>query len=600
MAIHLLDDITIRRIAAGEVVDRPASVVKELVENALDAGASHVRVVLADGGRARIRVIDDGHGMDAADAELCLQRHATSKIQSLEDLYQSFSLGFRGEALPSIASVTRFSLVTRPPDQELGTRIEVEDGVTSVVGPVAAPVGTDIDCRSLFHAVPVRRKFLRAAGTELTHCQAVLDWLALARPDVGFELVHDDRTLLRCPPEQTLAQRARAVLGPVARGLMPIDETHGEVQLSGLVAPPGRHLASARKALHLFVNGRYVTDKLVRKGVLEAYRTFLPKGRYPLVVLDVRLAPDRVDVNVHPHKVEVRFVDGRAVVEALERGISRALAQHGVKRELGARTVRPAERSQLVLGEEPALPAHPDDDAVARPVVEAPVLDEDDWLPTERPPLTDDAVETVLPWLADVPSEPRVEAVQLAKPVEVEVEAVPEGEVRTWRPIGTVGALWLCEDQGALVVIDPVAVAQRLLLSRWRAAPTPRRRLVPLVVDVDADTVAWLQQGRGALAEMGIELGGSEGVALSGLPDCLGALAPERLLEEAALGLAHGEQGAVLQARICALGAPPEDDPLSQRTALASLSEVRVPEEGLLPLYGRLDRAALRAVLEER
>ena len=327
--IHLLDDTLANQIAAGEVIERPAAVLKELAENALDAGATRIDIDLLEGGRRLLRVRDDGSGMSRADAQLSLQRHATSKLQTKEDLFNISSYGFRGEALPSIAAVSRFSLLTSEPGALIGTRIEVDGGRTVTVEDAGAPTGTTVEVRDLFWNVPARRKFLRRDATEQAHSLEALLRLALPRLDAGFTLRENDRVLLRMAPGQTLAQRAEEALGREVRGrLFEFDATVRGVRAHGLGASPDVAHGSA-KAVWLFVNGRAVRDRSLLHAVLRAYGEVLPHGRYPAALVFLEVPPSEVDVNVHPAKSEVRLADARAAYEAISRGLSVQLAPGG-------------------------------------------------------------------------------------------------------------------------------------------------------------------------------------------------------------------------------------------------------------------------------
>jgi DNA mismatch repair protein MutL len=319
--IQILPDGVVNRIAAGEVVERPASVVKELVENSLDAGATRIEVELAGGGRSLVRVTDDGIGMDGDDAVLALERHATSKIRSADDLQQLSTLGFRGEALPSIAAVSQFTMSTCADPDAGGVRVTVDGGRILAVEPLARARGTSIEVRQLFHNVPARRKFLYTPETELRHASETVWSTALARPDVAFVLRHGARTLLDVPHAADEADRLHALLkgrstGPVHR----FEGTGGEVSVSGLLASGG----GQRSQLFLLVNRRAVRDRLLVGAVLRALR----EGglRSARVVLFVDLPPDGVDVNVHPAKAEVRFARSRAVFAVVEAAVRRGVA----------------------------------------------------------------------------------------------------------------------------------------------------------------------------------------------------------------------------------------------------------------------------------
>ena len=315
--IKLLPDELANQIAAGEVVERPVSVVKELVENSIDAGAKKVFVSVEEGGRRLVRVTDDGCGMNRHDAALALTRHATSKIRSVEELHAIATLGFRGEALPSIASVSHFTLTTRPHDEVAGTRATVEGGVVSVQD-AGCPVGTTIEVRDLFHNVPARLKFLRTVGTEMGHIGGVLTSFALCYRDVHLRLLHNGKQVADYPPEQDTRGRIYSVLGAeTCRRLYEV-YLDGDAFVSGFIAEPTFHRADAQ-GLYLFVNGRVVRERTVLRAVANAYGNMLDRGRYPHGVLWVQVPPGEVDVNVHPTKSEVRFVRSGHVYESVLR-----------------------------------------------------------------------------------------------------------------------------------------------------------------------------------------------------------------------------------------------------------------------------------------
>jgi DNA mismatch repair protein MutL len=332
MMIRLLPDHLVNQIAAGEVVDRPASVVKELVENSLDAGASRIRVVLEEGGRRSIRVTDDGDGMTRDELALALQRHATSKIASLEDLERVATMGFRGEALPSIASVARLDLASRHASEEHGWMVRVRRGEVSAAEPAALQSGTRVDVEDLFYNVPARRKFLRAERTEFSQVDLLLRRFALARFDVGFELEHNGKNVSSLPPaagEAEQERRLQRVMGAeFLDHVIRIDEERGGIGLSGWVAEPRYNRAQADRQF-FFVNGRAIRDRLVAHAVRSAFQDVLYHGRHPAFVLFLELPPEAVDVNVHPQKQEVRFRDSRTVHDFLYSALHRALASAG-------------------------------------------------------------------------------------------------------------------------------------------------------------------------------------------------------------------------------------------------------------------------------
>ena len=329
MPIRVLPGELVDQIAAGEVIERPASVVKELIENSLDAGASRIEVDVERGGIGLIRVRDDGRGIEGEELPLALARHATSKISSLDDLEAVTTLGFRGEALPSIGSVSRLRILTRAASADRGAEIAVNGSELAAVKPAAHPTGATVEMRDLFFNVPARRKFLKSEATELGHIARLIERLALSRFDVSFRLRHGTRVLLDVPAldgEGTELGRLAEVLGPeFAEGAVAVSHAAGPVMLSGWAGLPTRSRAQPDQQFW-FVNGRSVRDRLLMNAVRLAYRDVLYHGRYPAYVLYLTLDPKLVDVNAHPGKLEVRFRDSRQIHEFVFRALERALA----------------------------------------------------------------------------------------------------------------------------------------------------------------------------------------------------------------------------------------------------------------------------------
>jgi DNA mismatch repair protein MutL len=327
MRIRRLSEGTVNRIAAGEVIERPASVVKELVENAIDAGASEIDVVFRGGGKSLIRVSDDGIGMAPDDLALAVERHATSKLAD-DDLVDIRYLGFRGEALPSIAAVSRLQIASRPRGADMAHVIAVEGGVQTPPRPAALSRGTEIDVRDLFFATPARLKFLKADRTETAEAAEVVRRMALARPEIGFAFVSEERRLVDVPKGETEEARLRRILGAEFAGnAVPFDLTREDVRVRGFAGLPTWSRAQGTQQ-YVFVNGRSVRDKLLSGAVRGAYADLMPAGRFPALVLFVTCPTDRVDVNVHPAKAEVRFRDG---------GLVRALVVGAIRDALGRR-----------------------------------------------------------------------------------------------------------------------------------------------------------------------------------------------------------------------------------------------------------------------
>ena len=350
MTIQLLPDHLINQIAAGEVVDRPSSVVKELVENSLDAGARRIKVQLEQGGKRAIRVVDDGLGMERDELAVALQRHATSKIASLDDLERVATMGFRGEALPSIASVARLDLASSQGSGQHGWSVKVRRGDISEPEPDPVQTGTRVSVEDLFYNVPARRKFLRADRTEFSHVDQLLRRFALARFDVGFELEHNGKTTSALPPaleESGRTGRLQRVMGrEFLEHVINIDEERGGIALTGWVAEPRYNRAQADRQF-FFVNGRAVRDRVIAHAVRSAFQDVLYHGRHPAFVLYLDVPPEAVDVNVHPQKHEVRFRDARMVHDFLFSSLHRALA------DAGAGAMRPGS------GLEQGIPAGP-------------------------------------------------------------------------------------------------------------------------------------------------------------------------------------------------------------------------------------------------
>src|SRR5262245_61893735 len=324
--VRRLASALIDQIAAGEVVERPASVVKELIENALDAGATRLRVELRDGGCAWIAVTDDGTGMTPENARLALERHATSKLAQLEDLARIASYGFRGEALPAIAAVSGLRLRTRSAADETGFELCVEGGVRRSERAVGAPVGTRIEVSELFGNIPARRKFLKSPTTEWSHAADWIARIALAQPAVHFDVTRDGRLAWSWPAVSDPLDRVAAVLGErEAEALQAVDASEGRVRTHGWVSRPDRHRSNL-SGVYLFVNGRPVRDRVLQHALVDCYRDVLPRGRFPSAVLFVDLPLEAVDVNVHPAKWEVRFADARAahgwIGEAVRSGLA--------------------------------------------------------------------------------------------------------------------------------------------------------------------------------------------------------------------------------------------------------------------------------------
>lgn len=456
--IALLSEDLINKIAAGEVVERPASVVKELVENAVDAQARNIHVSLREGGLSFISVSDDGHGMGPEDARLAMSRHATSKLKDVDGLLQIQTKGFRGEALPAIASVSRFSLTTAEKGASVGTRLFVEGGSWGPVDEVAATQGTTITVEDLFYAVPARRKFMRREQTELSHAEEALIRIALAHPDIGFFLTHEERELFSSPAcNHDMKERIAATLGKQAYPhLVPVDERWLGIRVHGFVATAEYTLPTAR-GLYCFVNQRYIRDRGLNHAVQRGYLDTLPPGRQPVVVLFLEIDPSAVDVNVHPQKLEVRFTDSKGIYDAVYATVSKAIraATKGHQEEtLGV--------SELLPGAQYAM-------AVDRFLTRAQADVSNFNRPTHEEHLTSPTI-----W-----AEIGGKSLGFGQARPGLNDAQPKGFFRSLQFLGVLGkTFWVCEAEGGtLVVVDPHAARERLLLNElWQGNSIPSKQ----------------------------------------------------------------------------------------------------------------------------
>jgi len=509
------------QIAAGEVVERPASVVKELVENAMDAGATRVRVDIESGGVARIRVADDGTGMAEEDARLALERHATSKIAALEDLGRITSFGFRGEALPSIASVSRFTMATRLRGADEGVELTVKGGGEAKVRPVGCAVGTQVDVSDLFFNVPARRKFLKATSTESGHVGEVIALAALASPAVAFTLVRDGRVAREINRAGSREERVRQVVSEDR--LEACTRERGPLRIEAYLAPPERARAGA-VALYVFVNGRPVKDRLLTRSIAQAYGSVLEPGRYPVGVVYLELPPDLVDVNVHPQKAEVRFADARGIMDALTRELHTALAQAF---SLPAFATGPSWRNP---GWSPA--SAPGQGPLPEPSRVHGAMDDrgaDPWqLRAPASPTAPQAYaipEAVASSLGDSAGDPLFGRASFY------------GQLRF---VGQIRATFLvAEGPDGLYILDQHAAAERVTFERFRADYTNRRvasqrLLIPEVVTLTPTEHALLEEHEADALSLGLEVRILSGnaVAVHGVPKILTRAHPERIVRD--------------------------------------------------------------------
>lgn len=534
--VQKLSDELANQIAAGEVVERPASVVKELIENALDAGATKVTVEIEHGGTLLVRVTDDGEGMTAEDALLATERHATSKIRELADLFRLGTFGFRGEALPSIASVSRLVLRTRTRDATEGTEIEIMGGRAPVVRPAGGAIGTTIEVRELFFNVPARRKFLKATATESAHVGDVILGAALARHDVTFKLARDGRVVREYLRSTTRSERAKVTTpGETLSHAM---AEHGPLRIEAMLAPPERARTGAT-GLSLLVNNRPVRDRVLARAVAHAYGSVLEGGRYPVGVVWLDLPHELVDVNVHPQKAEVRFTDARGIFDAITRQLHDVLAQAYGLPELGG---NPYARAAIAARTAEAMRA------AEAPGVALPGMTTryEPPPPFDARPLPDTNLFSGSAVLAAslFPDLPVAE--KAAGPI---YASVTEGDLfarkaayGALRFVGQMRATFLvCEGEDGIYVLDQHAAAERVTFDRLRRAYADRslamqRMLVPEVVELPPLEVAMLEEAADEVGRLGVEVRavGDSAVAVHAVPALLARAQPARIIRDLA------------------------------------------------------------------
>lgn len=502
--VRLLSDTLASQVAAGEVIERPSSVVKELVENGIDAGARSIEIMIKRGGISLIRVTDDGSGMDRDDALLCLERHATSKIRTAADLVTVATLGFRGEALPSIASVSRFRLTTREQEAVAGTEVLVAGGKIEIVRDGGEAPGTQIEVRSLFYNLPARRKFLRSENTETRNIEHQLNLQAIGHPEVAFSLVRDERIVFQLPATKTLRDRVRDLMGSelVAR-LLEVEPGKGKLRVSGFIGQAGVSRAS-RAQQFVFVNGRAIESPVIGAALKEGYHTALMKGQFPVTFLFVELDPAEVDVNVHPAKREVRFRDPAGVREAVVAAVRRTL-----------------ESDRESWQEQFRAPA-PTDPAFVRPAEAV--------TPRFAPPPADERQSSF-----PVGVEPTPVTTRRSSPNEPAQSAASQFQI-----LGVLNKLYvLMENAEGLVLVDQHAAHERILFEELRrrmeehGVPS-QRLLLPQVIELAPRDAEWIERNLATLQKMGlgVEEFGRHTFKLESLPPFLSGADPGRLLQD--------------------------------------------------------------------
>ncbi|MGB5093802.1 MAG: DNA mismatch repair endonuclease MutL [Parvibaculum sp.] len=536
--IRRLSEATINRIAAGEVVERPASAVKELVENAIDAGARHIDIIIAGGGRDMIRITDDGCGMTAQELALAVERHATSKMamdaQGREDLHDISTLGFRGEALPSIGAVARLSIVSREREGASAHRINVEGGHVGPVEPAAGVAGTRIEVRDLFYATPARLKFMKGERAETMAVSEIVKRLAMAHPGIAFSLTASERNMLRLedelPGPQGRLTRLAAIMGrDFAANALAIDALREGVTLTGFVGLPTYNRGTAKDQF-LFVNGRPVRDKLLVGAVRGAYADFLARDRHPAVALFVEIDPHEVDVNVHPAKTEVRFRDAGLVRGLIVGALRHALHEAGHR---AATTVAGATLDALRPGLSPA----PDDTTSHAPARQGFAEGRSEWQGS----------------FADIARSARVETDAPSTLPQAQGDAPPLGVAR-----GQLHETYvIAQTADGIVIVDQHAAHERLVYERMKKAMaaqgvTRQILLIPEIVELDEGDAERLAGRAGELAELGFVLEGfgAGAIIVREVPAIFGRLDVAALVRDLADDLSEMDEALSLRERL--------------------------------------------------
>lgn len=583
-AVRLLDTNTANQIAAGEVVEKPASVVKELVENALDAGADKIEVTIFAGGTEYIRVTDNGCGMSEADAKMAVLRHATSKLTKAEDLLSLNTLGFRGEALPSIASVSNFTLLTRPESEEFATSVHIDGGETTEVTASGGSTGTTVIVENLFFNVPARRKFLKTVSTEGRYISELLTRLALSRPDVRFKLVNNDKEVLSTPGDGDLEHAIRALYGKnVAENLLEVSLNDPKVRISGFIGKPTL-LKGTRQWQTFFVNGRCIGSKMLSKAMDHAYQSQIPKSGFPFAVINLKVDTASVDVNVHPQKSEIKFSDDSLIYKAMYKALTDALTKPMSAQKTQVTLLPDSELNVFVkpqpqavsvpVAPEPQVkpayqPQQPVFKSSAEPIFKTPERNEEqpaaeELLVNEQQPVPTvkkEQAEQQTMWQpfddfnktsATVSytkgyQEPVLEVhearSEFAKPQPTEAAPVPNREtiaftdtdsgMDTIWPIGQVDKTFIiAQSENTLYLIDQHAAHERILYDKLVASHEQipsQQLLMPLYVDMAADDIALIEEHRDEFLALGVDAAsaGESLLRVSSLPADIKADAAE-------------------------------------------------------------------------
>jgi DNA mismatch repair protein MutL len=497
--IEVLPESISQIIAAGEVIERPASVVKELMENAIDAGSSEVIVELKDGGLQLVRVVDNGEGMDAEDVPLALQRYATSKIKKAEDLYAIHTLGFRGEALPSIAQVSKMTLQTKTPHSLSGTKVVCEGGQIKRISEIGCAIGTEVDVKNIFYNIPVKRKFLKSIRSELHYAAQHFLRLSLAHPSILFRLIHDGRTLHEYLKSESPLVRIEAVLGKeIYFHLRPIGFEDGEIRLSGFASLPPFSKRNS-EGIYFYVNQRFVKDRMMYKATLDAYRHILPTHQFPIAILFIHIPPSMVDVNIHPTKSEVKFRDPERIYQAVLAAL-RMVVEGGLSRSVERISENNEREGVFKSGVQPFSPTQ---DTLSFP-----------------PPLTRGKEEDI--FMVQ-------EGERLQWDVEKKCPYLVLGQIQ--------GTYILCESEGNLIFIDQHAAHERILFEKFKkeyesGSTISEKLLLPILIELSVEESYILESAGEAFKAIGFDIEpiGEKLFAIQSIPSFIDQKDPKEMV----------------------------------------------------------------------
>lgn len=533
--IQQLSTSVINKIAAGEVIERPASVVKELMENAVDAGATRIEVTIEKGGTDLVRVTDDGCGIAAEELELALASHATSKIRSADDLFHVDTMGFRGEALASISEVSHFRIQSRTREQDAGAFLEVEGGERGPLTPCGCPCGTTIEVRNLFFNTPVRRKYLKTVPSETGHVTEAFHRIALAHPWVQFSLKNQQRQVYDLPPAERWRDRIQALFGEqIAESLMWVESNQGEVRLTGYVADPAVNRGNSRMQ-YLFLNGRHIRDRSLQHALTESYRGLLLHGRYPISFLRLEMPAEMVDVNVHPTKLEVRFQDGGRLYSQLLGTIRRKFLSSDLTAKV-PREPAPAAAGQSATPYQLQSSGTPSQARLDLQATPGSLGRLPEFRPFDMPAGEPHSAAEMTPVSAEPSSAPP--APVRSVPADA-TQPDSAGPTIVQRGIQLHNRYLITENESGMVVIDQHALHERILYEKFKAKILAReletqRLLMPRPVQLTVSEVGAVLEAKQALAQLGIavEPFGGDTVLVSSYPAMLARIGPEEMLKQ--------------------------------------------------------------------